>query len=100
MQPELFDDLIKLLVADEVYLEPDLHFRAKGVHPLSAQFALDIQMLFSNVELSYIPDNALRRWFRFPLLSSMADDPETRAILQKGYENFTLFYRQFVEAGG
>ena len=100
MQPELFDDVIRVLIDENVYIEPDLHFRAKGVHPLSGKFALDIQTLFSNVELSYIPDNALRRWFRFPLLASGGSDPETKAILQKGYENFTLFYRRFVEAGG
>ena len=100
MQPELFDDLIQLLIDEEVYIEPDLHFRAKGIHPLSAKFALDIQTLFSDVELSYIADNALRRWFRFPLLASAGKDPEIQEILQQGYENFTLFYRQFVEAGG
>ena len=100
MQPALYADLITLLIEEEVYIEPDLHFRSKGVHPLSAKFALQIQKLFSNVELSYITDNALRRWFRFPLYASGGSDQETQELLQKGYENLALFYRQFVAAGG
>jgi len=100
MQPELFEDLIQVLIEEDVYIEPDLHYRTKGVHPLSAKFALDYQRLFSDVELSYLPDNSLRRWFRLPLYSSGRNDEGREEILQKGYENLILFYRQFVEAGG
>ena len=100
MQPELFEDLIQVLIEEDVYIEPDLHYRTKGVHPLSAKFALDYQRLFSDVELSYLPDNSLRRWFRLPLYSSGRNDEGREKILQKGYENLVLFYRQFVEAGG
>ena len=100
MQPELFEDLIQVLIEEDVYIEPDLHYRTKGVHPLSAKFALDYQRLFSDVELSYLPDNSLRRWFRLPLYSSGRNDEGREEILQKGYENLVLFYRQFVEAGG
>ena len=100
MQPELFEDLIQVLIEEDVYIEPDLHYRTKGVHPLSAKFALDYQRLFSDVELSYLPDNSLRRWFRLPLYSSGRNDEGREEILQKGYEKLILFYRQFVEAGG
>ena len=100
MQPELFESLIRVLIEEDVYIEPDLHYRTKGVHPLSAKFALDYQRLFSDVELSYLPDNSLRRWFRLPLYSSGRNDEGREEILQKGYENLILFYRQFVEAGG
>jgi len=100
MQPELFEDLIRVLIEEDVYIEPDLHYRTKGVHPLSAKFALDYQRLFSDVELSYVPDNSLRRWFRLPLYASGGNDEGREEILQKGYENLVLFYRQFVEAGG
>ncbi len=100
MQPELFEDLIRVLIEEDVSIEPDLHYRTKGVHPLSAKFALDYQRLFSDVELSYLPDNSLRRWFRLPLYASGGNDEGREEILQKGYKNLILFYRQFVEAGG
>ncbi len=100
MEPDLFEDLIRILIDEDVFIEPDLHFRTKGVHPLSAKFALDYQRLFSDVELSYLPDNSLRRWFRLPLYASGRNDEGREEILQKGYENLILFYRQFVEAGG
>jgi imidazolonepropionase-like amidohydrolase len=100
MEPDLFEDLIRILIDEDVFIEPDLHFRTKGVHPLSAKFALDYQRLFSDVELSYVPDNSLRRWFRLPLYASGRNDKGREETLQKGYENLILFYRQFVEAGG
>jgi imidazolonepropionase-like amidohydrolase len=100
MRPDLFEDLIRILIEEDVSIEPDLHYRTKGMHPLSARFALDYQQLFSDVELSYLPDNSLRRWFRLPLYTSGRNDQGREETLQKGYENLILFYRQFVEAGG
>jgi imidazolonepropionase-like amidohydrolase len=100
MRADLFEDLIRILIEEDVSIEPDLHYRTKGMHPLSARFALDYQQLFSDVELSYLPDNSLRRWFRLPLYTSGRNDQGREETLQKGYENLILFYRQFVEAGG
>lgn len=96
MQRELFADLIDLLIKEDVYIEPDLIVITKGIHPLSAKFALENQILFSDVELRFVPENAIRRWF----MSFSRRDQETKEILEKGYENLTLFYRQFVESGG
>ena len=96
MQRELFTDLIDILIKEDVYLEPNLIVVTKGTHPLSAEFALENQILFSDVELRFVPENALRRWF----MSFRRRDQKTTEILEKGYENLTLFYRQFVESGG
>jgi imidazolonepropionase-like amidohydrolase len=100
MQPVLFEDLIRILIEEDVYIEPDLHYRAKGVHPLSAKFALDYQRLLSDVDLSYVSDNSLRRWFTLPLYTTGGNNEGREELLRKGYENLVLFYRQFVEAGG
>lgn len=96
MQPELYRELIDLLIREEVTLEPDLVYVANGIHPLSAEFNLENLMLFSNVELRFVPENALRRWF----LNFPPWDGEDRETLQKGYQKLVSFYRQFVKAGG
>jgi len=99
MQRELYADLINLLTKEDVYLEPDLILASKGIHPLSAKFLLEDADLLSDVGLIYVSDNSFRRWFRFQNFANSRDQ-KTRKILEKGYENFVLFLRQFVEAGG
>ena len=100
MQPELFGDLIDLLVREEVYLETSMATNAfKGFHPLSAKFLWESAVLFSDDDLLYVTDYQRRRWFRLQNLASPVDEA-TRRALDRGYENFTLFLQRFVEAGG
>jgi hypothetical protein len=100
MQRELFADLIDLLIREEVYLETSLATNAfKGFHPLSAQFLWESAVLLSDNDLLYVTDYQRRRWFRLQNLASPVDETTRRAV-DKGYQNFTLFLRRFVEAGG
>lgn len=110
MQWELFADLINLMIKHNVYYEPDLANGTRGLHPLSEQFAFENLVLTSNPGLSYIPDNPRRRWFAtYPAYSGiLADKGGTRVgvpdsdkeLFRRGYENLTLFLREFVKAGG
>ena len=100
MQRELFTDLIDLLIREEVYLETSMATNAfKGFHPLSAKFLMESALLFSDDDLLYVTDYQRRRWFRFQNFASPVDETTQRAV-EKGYQNFTLFLRLFVEAAG
>ncbi|MEE8349187.1 MAG: amidohydrolase family protein [Acidobacteriota bacterium] len=100
MQRELFADLIDLLIREEVFLETSMATNAfKGFHPLSARFLMESAVLFSDNDLLYVTDYQRRRWFRLQNFASPVDKNTQRAV-EKGYENFTLFLRRFVEAGG
>ena len=100
MQRELFADLIDLLIREAVYLETSMATNAfKGFHPLSARFLMETALLLSSNDLLYVTDYQRRRWFRLQNFASPVDQI-TQSAVQEGYQNFTLFLRRFVEAGG
>jgi imidazolonepropionase-like amidohydrolase len=100
MQRELFPELIELLIQEDVYLETSLNTNAfKGLHPLSSKFLWEDAVLLSDNDLLYVTDYQRRRWFDLQN-HAVPVDPKTKEIAKKGYENFVLFLRQFVEAGG
>jgi len=100
MQRELFPDLIELLIQEDVYLETSLNTNAfKGFHPLSDKFLWEDAVLLSDTNLLYVTDYQRRRWFDLQN-HAVPLDPRTKERVEKGYENFVLFLRQFVEAGG
>ena len=100
MQRELFSELIELLIQEDVYLETSLNTNAfKGFHPLSDKFLWEDAVLLSDTNLLYVTDYQRRRWFDLQN-HALPLGPETKERVDKGYENFVLFLRQFVEAGG
>ena len=100
MQRELFPELIELLIQEDVYLETSLNTNAfKGFHPLSDKFLWEDAVLLSDTNLLYVTDYQRRRWFDLQN-HAVPLDPKTKERVDKGYENFVLFLRQFVEAGG
>ena len=100
MQLELFSELIELLIQEDVYLETSLNTNAfKGFHPLSDKFLWEDAVLLSDTNLLYVTDYQRRRWFDLQN-HAVPLDPKTKEIIKKGYEKFSLFLRQFVEAGG
>ena len=100
MQRELYADLINLLIKADVYVEPDLSTVTKGIHPLTAKFILEDGMLFSALELSYVPDNSRRRWFTYYRIPEQYQGKGKRELVERGYNNYISFLKQFVQSGG
>ena len=93
------DDLIHLMVAHNVFIEPDLVAQGRGLHRQSQEWEAQDSSLLSDSRLAYIPEGVRQKW-----LDNYKEFKEwsvgDRTQLRKGYENYEKFVRRFVEAGG
>ncbi len=92
-------ELIELMIAEEVYLEPDFIAIGRGFHDDRAKFELQDYQLLSSHALSYIPEaNRLRMLQRY---HDFDDVPaEDWAYRNKAYRNMLKFINEYVQAGG
>ncbi len=100
MDRQKADDLIRLLVKEEVSLEPDLiNTSARFAAQQREQYRKEDSQLVQNPNLQYIPESYRQRalYYEEPLA---ALTPEERGLLQQGYANLQYFLRTFVAAGG
>jgi imidazolonepropionase-like amidohydrolase len=114
IKPADMDEFVKLLVSKNVYINPTGTSVWRSVNPLEPQFAREIETLFSNPRLSYIPPTS---WYEPPradipylahwLAGSWASTPrndmftdEELTRLERNFKAYQLFLRKFAEAGG
>lgn len=99
MDPSSFDEIIRVLVRNNTYINPTLDFEWKGVVDRAAQFELDDTKLLAKPGLAYVPEDekALTLW---QYHWADARTPDDRARFLKGYRNVQQFLRKFVAAGG
>lgn len=97
------DELIKLMVQRNVYIEPDLMTIAQPVHDRGKAYEREVHELFKDPRLQYVPaDNVM-----------MASDysagmyqvnrklkPDEFELMRKGYRNIQTFIKKFASAGG
>jgi len=97
MNPELFDDLIELMVKQETALSPTLVSWWMGVHPHTREYEEQDRSFLQDPRLSFIPEvsrqSIVGRYAR-----SMRDRSDPK--FQLGYAKSQKFIRAFLDAGG
>ena len=99
MDPQKVEEVIRLLVQEEVALEPDLiNTSARWAAKRRAEYKHEDKTLLAQPQLRYIPENIRQR----VLHDEPAEDLSAteREQLQQGYLNLQSFLRAFVAAGG
>lgn len=112
MERSKIDDLVSLLVANKVYVNPLLAHEHKPMTGRAREFEQEVYQVLTNPDLSYIPLNdrvaILSLYHRvrnyslvlglFPPLERLSGAQVEE--FQKGYANAQEFVRRFVRAGG
>jgi len=98
MDESKFDDLIKLLVDNNVMIEPDLVHSTRWVIPQWDRFELESRRLLDNPGLHYIPDHVKERWFNMGYIKD--ETPEGMERRRLGVKKYMDFLVRFVKAGG
>jgi len=93
-----FDDLIKLLIDNDVMIEPDIVHNTRGVLPKWEIFELESRKLLADRGLHYIPENVKRRWFNLDYLDGETPEDMERRLV--GLKKMMEFFVRFVRAGG
>jgi imidazolonepropionase-like amidohydrolase len=99
MDPTKTEELIRLLVQEDVALEPDLiNTSARWAAKRRAEYRQEDQKLLADPNLRYIPDNIRQRALHYEPSEDLSS--VEREQLQQGYTNLQAFLRNFVAAGG
>jgi len=92
-------DLIKLMVKENVYLEPDFIAIGRGFQKNRGKFELQDYQLLSSHALSYIPEaNRLRMLHRYHDFDDA--EPADWDYRNLAYRNMLRFMNDYVQAGG
>ncbi|MEE8178165.1 MAG: amidohydrolase family protein [Acidobacteriota bacterium] len=99
MDEQKAEEMIRLLVERNVYLEPDLVAEGRGLHRRSREFELEDYRVHGDPRLSYIPENRTQKELGvYRELDGL--DPASMELRLKGYQNMMRFIRQYAQAGG
>ena len=92
-------DLIRLMVDQKTFLEPDLVAEGRGLHRQRKEWEWQDHLLLENPALAYIPPGTRQKWLAN---YTENDDLEPAAWerRQKGFQNNMRFIGQFARAGG
>lgn len=107
-------EFIRLLISRNVYWNPTATSVWRAVNPLQPEFAMQIQKLFSDPRLSYIPPTSQYEPSRadIPYLAIWQDGgwaatprnelftPEEVERQKQSFKQYQLFLKTFFEAGG
>ena len=99
MDEQKAEEMIRLLVDRNVYLEPDLIAEGRGLHERRGEFELEDRRLYENPRLAYVPED--RRLKELGVYQELDDlEPAARELRIQGYRTFARFIGQFARAGG
>ena len=96
--PSKQEELIKILVSKEVFVEADWVLRFRNITPRKRDWAFEDLQLLSRPELPFVPKDAYFRWNDYSAWESFS--PELKAKLTHGMENLQKFVVKFAQAGG
>jgi cytosine/adenosine deaminase-related metal-dependent hydrolase len=97
MNPELFDDLIELMVRQGTALSPTLVSWWMGVHPHTREYQEQDRSFLQDPRLSFIPEVSRQSIIgRYARSTRDRSDPK----FQLGYAKSQRFIQAFLEAGG
>jgi imidazolonepropionase-like amidohydrolase len=99
MDPAKVPDLIRLMVENQVYLNPTLLGRYGALSPRAPEFYEEDKQLLETPLFGEVPESHRERYLNGSI-SARDLPPEERARRLREYENVQRFVRQFVEQGG
>jgi hypothetical protein len=92
------DELIKALIAKNVYVEADWSGRMRNITRRKTDWMTENVALVQRPEMGFIPKDARYRWLDYSAWNSFS--PELKASLTRGLENWQKFMVKFSQAGG
>jgi imidazolonepropionase-like amidohydrolase len=99
MDPAAFPEMIRLMVENNVYLNPTLSGTGRGVNHRRKEYAREFQEYFSQPGLSYVPAAYIQNFLdEFSFYDRIT--PERARMLEQGYRKIENFIKAFVDAGG
>jgi imidazolonepropionase-like amidohydrolase len=99
MDPAKVPELIRLMVENEVYLNPTLLGRYGALSPHAPDFYEEDKQLLETPLFGQVPESHRERYLNGSI-SARDLSPEERARRLSEYENVQRFVREFVEQGG
>jgi imidazolonepropionase-like amidohydrolase len=93
------EELIRLMAARKIYLEPDLIAQGRGLHEKRSEWEKHDSDLLQNPDLAYIPEGTRHKWMS-NYTEFDAWEPAEQEQLRKGFHNMQRFIGQFARAGG
>ena len=99
MEPEMFDRIIKAMVAKNIHWSPTWGTAFRALSPHAEQLKQQEFALLKNPDLRYLPAYILKASEQH-FASFENASPEKRAQLMSGYRKVQDFARRFVAAGG
>jgi imidazolonepropionase-like amidohydrolase len=114
IKPVDMDEFVRLLVSKNVSWNPTGTSVWRSINPLQPSFAEEIDALFSDPRLSYIPPTSQYEptrppisyltqwqdagWAAYPRIEMFT--PAERERHRKNFEQYQIFVKKFVDAGG
>ena len=96
--PAKEDQLIKVLIDKNVYVEADWGGRMRNITRRKNDWMIENLALVPRPEMAFIPKDARYRWLDYSAWNSFS--PELQAKLTRGLENWQKFMVKFSQAGG
>ena len=96
--PAKEDELIKVLIDKNVYVEADWSGRMRNITRRKTDWMTENIALVQRPEMAFIPKDARYRWLDYSAWNSFS--PELKANLTLGLENWQKFMAKFSQAGG
>lgn len=98
MDRAMAQDLIKLLIEKQVFIESALGYLFRHVHDRAEEYRKEDHYLLSDPNLRYIPDIIRYNVLDYSLTDQFT--PDELALQQKGYRNLQWFFKTLVQGGG
>jgi len=99
MEPAFFDEVIRHLIENNVFLNPTLHFEWKALTEHARDHELEDTRLLNNPGLQYVPlDERLVTLGQYHWADNRSSAEREQFL--KGYRKVQEFLRRFVKAGG
>ena len=99
MDPELFQDVARILVGKSVFFDPTLSGSWKGITPRRKQHRAEWEQLTAHPALQYIPSSYSNQYNNSYDIFERIGEREA-SLLQEGYRKVERFMRVFVDEGG
>ena len=98
MDRGMAQDLIKLMVQKQVYIEGCQIYVFRHVNDHVQEYYKEDLELLNNPNLHYIPEVIRTNILDYTLLDKLT--PDELALMKQGYRNYQWFIKTFVDAGG
>ena len=98
MDRDMAQDLIKLMVQKQVYIEGCQIYVFRNFNDRMDEYYKEDLALLNDPNLQYIPEVMRTNILDYTILDKMT--PDEKALAKQGFRNYQWFVKTFVEAGG